>query len=286
MTLIHLASGIHPSTLERDGLKVVFRDHVNLPDRLEDLIDRLVEPDPNARFATPRQALEFLEHEAPAPVESFGPAIGEVLAKRQVAEQRAEEKAIAARRVEIMRRAKRATVRTTKDEILLEVKPRIMWWIPLPIAAFLIVNPGVFMVDEFFLGQFWPIFAENLLGRWLVWGMFIVSMAFALTKFFAPPTRLRLDRNGHFMLYNRSPKHASELGKFTNISVTLHADAPGEEPTTATVELKDGARNTVLARSFADLSPDDARLIDSVARWEGFGEPEVTLFDGGTLRSG
>lgn len=48
-TLIHLASGRHPSTLPLDGLRLRFADVVNLPAPLIAWLDTLVAPDPGLR---------------------------------------------------------------------------------------------------------------------------------------------------------------------------------------------------------------------------------------------
>ncbi len=61
-TLIHLASGLHPSQLPITELTLDFREHVHLSDHLIAVIEILVKPSPDERFADARQALEALHH--------------------------------------------------------------------------------------------------------------------------------------------------------------------------------------------------------------------------------
>ncbi|MGM0557677.1 MAG: serine/threonine protein kinase [Myxococcota bacterium] len=60
-TALYLASGEHPSTIETSGLKLKFRRHVALEPRLAAFIDGLLEPQPEDRYPTAREALAALE---------------------------------------------------------------------------------------------------------------------------------------------------------------------------------------------------------------------------------
>lgn len=312
MTLVHLASGKHPSSLSRSGLHVQFRDEVDLRPRLVELIERLVEPDPNARFQSPAEALAFLRGQAPddptgddvvcsecgwsngthyrycvacgadltdpAGDKTFGPSIESVLSKKEEAEAEMRRREIARRRAELQSRTNRVAVHTTDDEILLEVTPKASWLTPLSVAGFLFVNPGVFIVGGFpFLGQFW--FPENWVLRLVIWTVFmLVSTALVVLRSRAPD-RLRLSRNGHFMRYRRDANNPTDVGTFEDLTVSLFASDREVGVDSAELVLKDAEGSTVFSERFQDLSDADARMVNSVAEWEGFAEPRVTLFD-------
>ena len=60
-TLVHLLTRTHPSELPVERLKLQFRDRVDVGDDLAELLDKLLEPDPDDRPASARKALELLE---------------------------------------------------------------------------------------------------------------------------------------------------------------------------------------------------------------------------------
>jgi serine/threonine protein kinase len=59
-TLLHLLSRKHPSELMGEGLRLEFREHVNLRPPTLRFLERLVHPTPRKRFTTATEALEAL----------------------------------------------------------------------------------------------------------------------------------------------------------------------------------------------------------------------------------
>jgi hypothetical protein len=85
-TLVHLASGIAPSTLPMDRMQLRFRDVVHLSPRLEDWLGRLLAPMVEDRPSTARQALAELESALKPPPVAVGPvAVPKTLQKVRLA---------------------------------------------------------------------------------------------------------------------------------------------------------------------------------------------------------
>lgn len=67
-TLLHLVTGRHPATLPLDGLRLDFKRFTSLPAPVTSWLSTLIEPDPNDRPASARDALAALERAlAPTP---------------------------------------------------------------------------------------------------------------------------------------------------------------------------------------------------------------------------
>jgi len=60
-TLIHLLTGITPSELQQDNLRIQFAEKVKLDADFTDWLYQLTEPSPERRYSTARQALESLQ---------------------------------------------------------------------------------------------------------------------------------------------------------------------------------------------------------------------------------
>ncbi len=62
-TLVHAFTHVHPSELPREGLRPVLGDLTGLDAATRNVLVRMLEPDPVARFASAREALAALLHE-------------------------------------------------------------------------------------------------------------------------------------------------------------------------------------------------------------------------------
>jgi hypothetical protein len=291
MTLIHLASGRHPSDLERQGLKVDFHDAVSLSPALEDFIDRLVEPNPDDRFGSAQEALAHLREEVPISPNltqlPAGPSIAEtVLAKeREEAERRRREeeqkrRAAEERRRAIEKRSDRVTVQMNDEELHIRIAPRrgptammVLGW-----GAFAFVNPGFAIAGGFpFLGQFWPVFADNWLARWIIWGLFVTVACVTGIIAMTPPRHIRLSNEGFFTAYGRNAKKPDEAGRFKNFSVELRAPDYDQAPDAVEITLTDEREGTVFHERLEHLSARDIEMLDELpTKWLGEAE-EVVL---------
>jgi serine/threonine protein kinase len=59
-TLIHLLSGIPPAELPQDKMRIQFKEYINITPDFANWIEQLIQPAPERRFSTARQALEAL----------------------------------------------------------------------------------------------------------------------------------------------------------------------------------------------------------------------------------
>jgi serine/threonine protein kinase len=73
-TLIHLLTGTSPADLPQRRMGIQFKDKVRITSDLADWIERLVQPAPEKRFSTARQALDALSLSTLSPVLSGGQA--------------------------------------------------------------------------------------------------------------------------------------------------------------------------------------------------------------------
>ncbi|WP_346292762.1 serine/threonine-protein kinase [Sphaerothrix gracilis] len=60
-TLVHLVTGVSPADLPQQNLRIQFAERVSLNPTLIDFLEKLVNPDPDGRFRTARQALSALK---------------------------------------------------------------------------------------------------------------------------------------------------------------------------------------------------------------------------------
>jgi serine/threonine protein kinase len=59
-TLIHLLSGIPPAELPQAKMRIQFKEYININPNFANWIEQLIQPAPERRFSTARQALEAL----------------------------------------------------------------------------------------------------------------------------------------------------------------------------------------------------------------------------------
>ena len=293
MTLLHLASGKHPSKLPRRGLDVDFRAEVDLPAALTDFIGRLVAPNPDDRWESAAAALAHLRHEVPlspnlSQLPSGGSSVADtVLARERAAEnaaraaERARQRAIERRKVAVTKRRDRASVAMNADELLISFRP-IRWTVGLAaggIASFLFINPGFAVAGGFpFFGPTWPFFADFWPGRWLVWGAFVFLMWLFAVWYATPPRRLKLSKEGFFAAYNRNPNKPSEAGRFAHFSVEVLSEEPGFPGETVKLTLTDNADNVVYQHSFGKMSAADIELLNTLPHdWNEPDRARITL---------
>ena len=238
MTLIHLASGRPPTTLGRSGLKIDFRDAVDLPEPFKDFLDRLVEPNPDERFASPREALRFLRDQVPV----TGNVSGLLDAKSMSAliEQRERRTRMARqereRRVQEESRAieSRVTIETTNDGHLVTLNPpmsRSTLGFLAFITFFLIINPGVFFAQPHFLGESWPIFNEptqlHLLIRWSIYAIPILVIAGFLGVGLKPGTTSLQLTPDHFAITRDYSDQPVAFGEREQLTLSFTEDESG-----------------------------------------------------------
>lgn len=64
-TVVHALTHVHPSELPRDGLRFDLGSRLGCSQRLRGILERLLEPDPSARFQTASEALAAIRDDAP-----------------------------------------------------------------------------------------------------------------------------------------------------------------------------------------------------------------------------
>ena len=294
MTLVHVLTGVEPTELERVRLKVDFRRHVTLDRGFAGFIDRLIEPMPEDRFSSPRAAARALERGAdlvpkPPPVPAPFPGIvaseedpppppraapsgvtSEALAdayarQTELAEIRKRE-AIAraeARKQAIAKTAAPRVVLQDDDEgFLLSIRPKPLWLrfaVQLPILLFLTGNPGfVVFGGEPFFGPSWPIFADNWVGRFVIWASFLCLLSLAIAEYRG--SRLQLKIAGeHFAAWRRDPNKPIAIGKVADLRVRPSAvDASGY----GSAQIGLGSRN----EDFSRLSARDLATLEQAKK--------------------
>jgi hypothetical protein len=278
MTLLHLGTGRNPSELPRKGLKVSFEEFVDLPPEFVTFIDKLVAPDPDARWGSAAEALAFLREDVPlSPNLARLPAASTSLADQVQAREEAERRAmIAAGRAKqrdmqrahekVARRKPRITLAKNGDELLISYRqPRLgVAVITGSIALFLYGNPGFVIAGGFpFLGAQWPFFADYWPGRWAVWGAVMFFTWLAILLWLTPPVNLRLSRDGLFAKYGRREKGA-EVGRFNRLQVESLAPERGYPAESLTVRLVDSRGSSVLDVGFSELSKADVDTMMTV----------------------
>lgn len=277
MTLLHLSTGKHPSEMGRAGLKVDFEGEVNLPSEFVKFLHRLIEPNPDERWGSAREALDFLRHEVPVSPnlerlpDSGGSSIAEMVRAKEEAEARALQKAerdqivaIEKRKVALTKRSDRMKVAMNDQELQVRVAPQRL----LPglaaaaISTFLFANPGFVVAGGFpFFGQYWPVFGDFWPARWAIWGAFVFLTAALWVWRATPPRHLRLSSDGYFTVYDRNEKKPVEAGRFENFSVTLYSAEPGWPAEEAEFTLSDSNGREVFSQRFVNLSQDDIDLV-------------------------
>lgn len=71
-TLLFLLTGVSPANLPQKRLKLCFRDRIDVSAKFADWLERLLEPQPEARFPTAAIALDALQSEHPATISLLG----------------------------------------------------------------------------------------------------------------------------------------------------------------------------------------------------------------------
>ena len=260
MTLVHLAAGRPPSELGRSGLDVEFRPHTELSKPTEKFIQGLVWADPDERFESPSEAREHLVGQPqPATGADGGTLDADSLAELVEAKETAEEMR---RRRELERIQKkraglkpRVSLRRDDDGLLLEVAPDhsftsvILHAGP---ALFAFANPGFAIAGGFpFLGQFWPVFADNWIARWTIWGLFVFFVTTVIYFARKYPVRFRITKDGHFAIYHRNPDSHVAIGRTSDLS--CHVDMPGSDEVYGDFHISDGEHTESFSLHAADL---------------------------------
>jgi hypothetical protein len=86
-TMVHVLTHVHPSDLPRTGLRPRLGDLAGIDAELGRILERLLEPDPERRFASAKEVLQALDSEAqataPTALVDFGLESGTALARRR-----------------------------------------------------------------------------------------------------------------------------------------------------------------------------------------------------------
>ncbi len=65
LTIIFLITGKEPSEFNLKGLKIDYHPFVNIPDNIKQLLDQMIEPDPQLRISSAKEALDLLLKKTP-----------------------------------------------------------------------------------------------------------------------------------------------------------------------------------------------------------------------------
>ncbi|KIG17026.1 Protein kinase [Enhygromyxa salina] len=238
MTLVHLLTGTCPAELDRKRLKVDFRPHVQLSRELADFVDRLIEPIADDRFADPQAALDHLrgvslEVASSKPSALAAGMTGASIAASVAHSQRAAEQAARRKQELDQQRTRdvaaraRPRVRLVRDPegLALTIDPTplgfrfaVQIWLPL----FLTANPGFVVAGGVpFFGQYWPVFADNGVARFVVWGLFLMSLSLLVAHLRGQRFHLRV-AGEHYAAWTRDPAKPVALGPISDLSVLVH----------------------------------------------------------------
>jgi hypothetical protein len=273
MTLIHLASGRDPSTMARDGLKVRFRDEVDLPDEFVDFIDRLVEPNPDDRFTHPDEARSYLHEEVPVAGTVDGLIDDDDIAAMVERRERASalEKKRRRQRAEREAAEMESHIHVVRDNgVDLTVHPPRSWTDYLPafgVVTFLIINPGVFIALHFFLGSAWPVIDEptvdHTVWRWIIWAGTVVAAGIGGTiALRASPTHLRLTDDGHFLVHHGDPENPKAVGRVGQLTIVVERADESSPTGYALISAEDSGGEQMYANMIRGLSLSDLEAID------------------------
>lgn len=239
MTLVHLLTGTCPAELERKRLEVDFRPHLQVGHELADFVERLIKPIPDDRFASPRAALDQLRGVSlkvgPVGVASVGlsgdlsgDAIAASVAHRaSVAEAAARrDQASTQQRIEQVARRARPRVQLVEDPegFTLTLKPtplEFRFLVQLPVPLFMTANPGFVVAGGTpFLGPHWPVLATNPGARFVVWGLFLLSVSLLIAQLRGRDLHVRV-AGKHFAAWRRDPRKPIAIGPLTHLQISV-----------------------------------------------------------------
>ncbi len=279
MTLIHLASGIDPTSLGRDGLKIDFHDVVDLPAEFMEFIDRLVEPNPDDRFADPSTALAFLHAEVPVSGSVSGlldaDSLARMVERREAARRQKSEQRERERRERAAAMKSTVTVESADDGVVLTVDPPFRLrscLIPILIAGFLIINPGVFLAHPDFVGSFWPIIgSENLEHtaiRWSIWGGFVLFITAAII-WIIEDKKIRLWlTDAHYLFYRDDPESPLATGRREHLRVDVKPDHGGRPYGTVRFFAFQPNGSPLLNRTYQRVPLQDLEVVEEICKPE------------------
>jgi hypothetical protein len=278
MTMIALLTGLSPTDLPRKRLKPQFRDVVRVSSPLAAFIDRLVEPVPDDRFATPRAAKDALSDAiVEATLANPDADIGALVAAKELAERQAQRRELQ----DTTRRKDEATAALAlrEDRVSVGTAPGLQRVTIAPVFlrdmlvaqlgwgfGFAFINPGVFIM----MGIGALLANLTALGAGAYVPLTILLWLLLLTAsnvIFALATRSRfvldLTDTGHFALYEDNPKEPLLLGRRAQFSIDVDDPDPSA---LGEVDFSDGIRRYTAEK----LTHRDLEAISTaVARWRG-----------------
>lgn len=265
MTMIALLTGLAPTDLPSKRLKPEFRGRVSCSVGVLDVIDRLIEPVPDDRYADASAALEALaDAVAAAAFEDPGADLGALVAARDRDLRRAQEhkEALERRRREaavakLAKRSRRVSVaggeqtRVTiaplpLSDLLLEQLP---WGI-----GFIFINPGIFIMvglTFLFVLKFELEVLPGILLSVFGWATVLLGLNLLVAQMRRSTLMLDFTADGHFALHRGDPRKAELLGRAEELSARLSDPNPAR---LGTLTLRCNGSAVIERLSAADLT--------------------------------
>ncbi len=240
MTMISLLTGLAPTELPSKRLKPEFRGRVQCSVGVLDVIDRLIEPVPDDRYADASAAREALEDAvAAAALEDPGADLGALVAARDRDLRRAQEKqeALARRTREaavakLAKRSRRVSVSGGEQtrvtiaplplgDLLLDQLP---WGM-----GFLFINPGIFIMiglSFLFTLKFELEVFPGIMLSLLIWIVTLFGLNLLVAKGRQRALMLDFTADGHFALHSGDPRAAQLIGRAEELRADVSAPDP------------------------------------------------------------
>ena len=265
MTMITLLTGLAPTDLPSKRLKPEFRGRVSCSVGVLDVIDRLIEPVPDDRYADASAALEALaDAVAAAAFDDPGADLGALVAARDRDLRRAQEHKEARKRrrreaavAKLAKRSRRVSVaggeetRVTIAALPLGdlLREQLPWGM-----GFAFVNPGIFIMGG--LGSFFILGAElavlpGILLSILTWAMVLFGLNLLVAQMRRRVLMLDFTADGHFALHRGDPRKAQLLGRAGELEAQISSPDPA---TLGSLRLRCNGTAEVGRLSAADLT--------------------------------
>ncbi|MEZ4383820.1 MAG: serine/threonine-protein kinase [Nannocystaceae bacterium] len=266
MTMIALLTGLAPTDLPSKRLKPDFRGRVHCSVAVLDVIDRLIEPVPDDRYADARAAREALADAVAAsaladPGADLGALVAAKERQRRVAHEQRE--AVArrtreAKAAKLAQRPRRVFVAGGVDQTRITFAPMFLsdalieqlpWGI-----GFAFINPGVFIATG--LSFFYILALElsvlsGIIAAIVSWTVLLLALNVLFAQLRRKPRYLDLTAAGHFALHRGDPRKAELIGRVRDLRVRIPEPDPSR---LGEISISGGKSVSVDRLSAADLT--------------------------------
>ncbi|MCA9660482.1 MAG: serine/threonine protein kinase [Myxococcales bacterium] len=266
MTMISLLTGLAPTDLPSKRLKPDFRGRVHCSVAVLDVIDRLIEPVPDDRYADAKAAREALaDAVAASALADPGADLGALVAAQERQRRLAQEQREAlarrerdAKAAKLAQRPRRVSVSGGAEQTRITFAPiflsdalleQLPWGM-----GFAFVNPGVFIITGlsflFILALDFGV-GVGIVAAILSWAMILFGLNVLYAQLRRRPRYLDLTADGHFALHSGDPRKAELIGRVQNLRVSIPEPDPSK---LSHIDISCGHSERVDRLSAADLT--------------------------------